>query len=108
MRCFIISDDNENKKVYPLKEYKIYKVDEENVIVSFESCNNEVISYELHTDLIFKTVDAIESFLSDVMKESQSKKCDIVISEYFQRMYVSIGYETDQDIKMERFTAKKI
>lgn len=105
MSYFNIYDENDNVSSYVLTSYEIRK-QEDNVLVSFNSINYSV-TYELRPDTRFKDVDIIKDFLEKLLDKVVAAGYTLQISEYFVRMYVTIGYETDDEYKSGQFTASK-
>ena len=105
MSYFSISDDNDNVKSYVLTSYEI-ETQDNNVLVSFNSVNYNV-TYKLRPDARFKTVESIKIFLKKLLAKVISASYTLKISEFSQRMYVTIGYETDNEYVSEQFTGSK-
>lgn len=106
MSYFNISDENDNVNSYILVSYELNR-QEESVIVKFNSMNFSV-AYELRPDVRFKTVDDIKNYLDQLLEKVVSEGYTLKISEYFTRMYIMIGYETDDEYKSGQFTASKL
>ena len=66
------------------------------------------VTYELRPDMRFETVDAICSSLQNKLTKAVASGYTVKISEYFARMYVMIGYETEDEFEMDQFTASKL
>ena len=105
MSHFNISDDNDNEKSYILISYKITK-QKDCVLVKLDS-NNYSITYELRPDVRFNTVDKIKNFIEKLLSKVVTNEYTLEISEYFERMYVIIGYETDEESEEGQFTVLK-
>lgn len=105
---FIVVNDNGEHKSYPLESYSVDKK-ENCVIVRFNSLKFSV-TYELHKDERFQTVEQIENCIHNLLEVMESKSYNLKIVEYFVRSYVKIGYDEDKDkeFQMERFTASKL
>jgi len=87
-----------------LESYEINS-QEESVLVRFHS-TNLTIGYELHPDKCYQTSGAISEYMENLLKVIVSTGNILKITEYLERCYVMIGYETDDEFHMERFTAK--
>ena len=103
---FNITDDNGNIKMYELVSYDINK-QVGSVVLKLNSSNFSV-SYELRPDERFTTIDNIENYLNELFDKAIALGCTLNVSEYFARMYLMIGYETDEEYVSGQFTASKL
>lgn len=106
MSYYSIEGEDNKEKTYVLASYEVTP-NEENVIVKFSSLDGSV-AYELRPDMVFKSVDSIHRTLTNNLKKAVESGYTVKISEDFERMYVSIGYETEDEYEMPRFTASKL
>ncbi len=105
MSYFSISDENDSVNSYILTSYKIAK-QKDKVLVSFNSVDY-CVTYELRPDTRFKNVDIIHDFVENILDKVVATGYTLKISEYLVRMYVTIGYETDDEYESGQFTASK-
>lgn len=80
---------------------------ENTVIVKFSSMKNSV-TYKLRPDMRFQSVTSICSSLENKLTKAVGSGYMVKISEDFERMYVMIGYETEDEFEMDQFTASKL
>ena len=106
MSYYSIEGEDDTIKTFVLVSYEVTPK-EETVIVKFSSMENSV-TYELRPDMRFETVDAICSSLQNKLTKAVASGYTVKISEYFARMYVMIGYETEDEFEMDQFTASKL
>lgn len=106
MSRFEILDENNNVTSYELVSYEISRK-KDRVIVKIISVDFNT-TYELRPDRVVETVDDIEKFLGELLKKVTTTRDVLRISECFTRMYVTIGYENDDEYVYKRFTASKI
>lgn len=106
MSYFKIEDENKNINSYVLFSYEL-NIQEKSVLLKLNSMEFSV-AYELRPDDRFKTVDDIKNYLEQLLEKVVSEGYTLKISEYFVRMYVVIGYETEVEYNREQFTASKL
>lgn len=106
MSYFSIEGEDDTIKTFVLISYEVTPK-EEAVIVKFSSVENSV-TYELRPDMRFGSVDAIYSSLQNKLTKAIASGYTVKISEDFARMYVMIGYETEDEFEMDQFTASKL
>jgi len=106
MSYYSIEGEDDTIKTFILVSYEVTPK-EENVIVKFSSIENSV-AYELRPDMRFESVDAICNSLQNKLTKAVASGYTVKISEYFARMYVMIGYETEDEFEMDQFTASKL
>ena len=106
MSYYSIEGEDDTIKTFVLVSYEVTPK-EETVIVKFSSMENSV-TYELRPDMRFESVDAICSSLQNKLTKAVASGYTVKISEYFARMYVMIGYETEDEFEMDQFTASKL
>lgn len=106
MSYYSIEGKDNTIETFILVSYKVTQK-EDIVIVNFSSMENSV-TYELRPDTRFKSVDDIYNSLMNKLKKIVASGYTIKISEYFERMYVTIGYETEDEFEMDQFTASKL
>ncbi|MCM1185138.1 MAG: hypothetical protein NC251_02360 [Lachnoclostridium sp.] len=106
MSYYLIKGEDDTVRTYVLVSYEVIP-NEKTVIVRFSSIENSV-TYELRPDIEFGNVGAICSSLQNKLAKAVASGYTIKISEDFARMYVMIGYETEDEFEMDRFTASKL
>lgn len=106
MSYYSIQGEDDTIKTFVLASYEITPK-EDVVIVKFSSMKDSV-TYELRPDMCFGSVDTICSSLKNKLAKAVDSGYTIQISEDFERMYVMIGYETEDEFEMDRFTASKL
>lgn len=102
MAYFEIESGND-KNTYQLISYHI-TVNERGVFFTVKSLQYER-SYILMADEVFKTNALISDRLDNILEYIAQNNYILKINEYFERCYVSIGYDTGIDFDMPRFTA---
>mgnify|MGYP004459264875 CR=1 FL=1 len=95
---------NAKKNIYQLVSYSISPKDE-GVVFTVSSTQLKK-SYLLMTDMVFRSDEFIVNWLERIMQQISQNNYTLIIDEYFERCYVSIGYTTDSKFEMERFTAR--
>lgn len=106
MSYYSIEGEDDTIKTFVLVSYEVTPK-KDTVIVKFLSMENSV-TYELRPDMVFKSVNAICSSIANKLSKAVASGYTVKISEDFDRMYVMIGYETEEEFEMDRFTASKL
>ena len=106
MSYYSIKGEDDAIKTFVLVSYEVTPK-KNTVIVKFSSMKDSV-TYELRPDEQFKSVDTICSSLNNKLTKAVASGYTVKISEDFERMYVMIGYETEDEFEMDRFTASKL
>lgn len=106
MRMFTVINDGNEAISYRLESYSIDKKNDY-VIVRFNSLNF-AIAYELRSDSRWPILDDIESYLKNLMEVIDSNNYTLKIVEDIVRLYVMIGYEADDKLEIQKFTASRL
>lgn len=93
MSYFAISDEKNNVRRYELTSHRIIE-EGDSVFITFYS-SNRFVTYQLRAKN--KTTTEISDFLEKALFEVNTKGYTLLISEFFVRYYIYIGYDTKED-----------
>lgn len=106
MNYFSISDKNENVKSYAMISYEITK--RENCVSVKLNSQDFSAMYELRPDERFKSIEEIKNYVEKLFSKIIEAGYILKISEYPERMYVYLGYETDEEYVSGQFTGERL